>query len=243
MKAIFSGSAFPRRKVDPAFDLRPLLFSLGLEIPDGHFLYCLIQQLSKGYMANSHGIGNDGKKRKYPSVALLGTTIVLLLLLAFSSAIVQTASAITNTQIRFVYQDCGLSSAGCGVGTIICADGTTTGPGPITPAFSVVVNKSPGSPMNGNWSAVIPGAAGLFGDFGQIKTLSFDGTNFTAKGNWQGIEGEGNVVNHSVAICSGEPIDNAKVTFFGQCGGTELKFEAANGVRATIQGQITCTAI
>lgn len=190
-------------------------------------------------MANNHGMGNDGKKRKYFSVAFLGSTMVLLL--AFSTT-VQSASAMTSTQIRFIYQDCGLSSAGCGVGTITCADGTTTGPGPITPAFSLVVSKSPGSPVSGNWNAVIPGAAGLFGDFGQIKTLSFDGTRFTAKGNWQGIEGEGNVVDHSVAICGGEPIGSGKVTFSGQCGGTELKFEAANGVRATIQGQIACTA-
>lgn len=187
-----------------------------------------------------HDVGHHEKRWKYFSVGLLGSAIVFLL--AFSTT-VQSASATTNIQIRFVHQDCGLSSAGCGVGTITCSDGTTTGPGPITPAFSLVVSKSPGSPVDGNWSAIIPGAAGLFGDFGQLKTLSFDGTNFKAKGNWQGVEGEGNIVDHSVAICGGQPLDNAKVTFSGQCGGTEVRFEATNGVKAVIQGIITCTSI
>jgi hypothetical protein len=179
------------------------------------------------------------RTRKCLPAGLLASATVLLL--AFST--IQPASATTNIQIRFVHQDCGLSSVGCGVGTITCADGTTTGPGPIPPAFSLVVSKSHGNPVDGNWSAVIPGAAGPFGDFGQLKTLSFDGANFKTKGTWQGIEGEGNVVDHSVAICGSDPIGNAKVTFSGQCGGTEVRFEATNGVKATIQGDVTCTSI
>lgn len=88
---------------------------------------------------------------------------------------------------------------------------------------------------------MIPGAADVFGDFGDLKNLSFDGANFKTKGDWHGIEGADNIVDHSVAICSNDPIDNAKVIFSGQCGGTEIKFEASNGVVATIQGDITCT--
>lgn len=134
-------------------------------------------------------------------------------------------------RVQFVYEDCGLSSAGCGVGTITCSDGTTTGPGPISLAFGLTVRKSSGNPVQGSWSAVIPGAAGPSGASGTLNTLSFDGTNFKAEGDLSG------------AICEGDPLDNVKVIFSGQCGGTEVRFEATNGVKATIQGDVTCTTV
>ena len=131
-----------------------------------------------------------------------------------------------------MYEDCGLSSAGCGVGTITCSDGTTEGPGPISLAFGLTVAKSSGGVVEGNWRAAIPGAAGPSGASGALNTLSFDGaTNFKTEGDLSG------------AICLGDPMDNVKATFSGQCGGTEVRFEATNGTKATIQGDVICTTV
>jgi hypothetical protein len=134
-------------------------------------------------------------------------------------------------KVQFVYKDCGLSAAGCGVGTLMHLDEITEGPGPISYAFGLTVSKPEGSPASGSWSAVIPGAAGPSGFFGALNTLDFDGTsNFTTTGDYHEANSSG-------------PSGDVQITFSGQCGGTEIKFEATNGFKGTIEGTVICTTV
>jgi WD40 repeat protein len=169
---------------------------------------------------------NDGNKDRIRTLTISSATTI--------TAYYRTEPQ--NLKVEFAYKDCGLSSAGCGVGTITCADGTTEGPGPISLAFGFTVSKSSGNPVDGIWRAVIPGAAGPSGASGALTTLSFDGAA-------NSIKTEGDLSSGS--ICNGDPLpsatNNIKVTFSGVCGGTEVRYEATNGVKATIQGDITCT--
>jgi hypothetical protein len=132
-------------------------------------------------------------------------------------------------KVEFIYKDCGLSSAGCGVGMLTNPDGTTSGPD-ISYAFGVTVSKPSGSPASGSWFAVIPGAAGLSGFFGTLNTLVFNGTSFKTTGDYH------------EAVPSG-PSGDVQAIFSGQCGGTEIKFEATNGFKGTIEGTIVCTTV
>lgn len=134
-------------------------------------------------------------------------------------------------KVEFLYKDCGLSSAGCGVGTLTNPDGTTTGPGPISYAFGLTVSKPDASPASGSWSAVIPGAAGPSGFSGALNTLVFNGASFTTTGDYH------------EAVPSGPPAGDVQATFSGQCGGTEIKFEATNGFKGTIEGTVKCTTV
>lgn len=140
--------------------------------------------------------------------------------------------ASTPNKAEFLYKDCGLSSAGCGAGMLTNPDGTTTGPD-IPYAFGLTVSKPAASPASGSWSAVIPGAAGPSGFFGTLNTLVFDGTsNFTTTGDY-----------HEAVPSGGPSAGDVKATFSGQCGGTEIKFEATNGFKGTIEGTVVCTTV
>lgn len=149
-----------------------------------------------------------------------------------------------SLKVAFKYDDCHLSVTGCGIGSINCSGGEPSSTlAPITPVFNFVASENPSAVIQGNWTAIVPGAASAFLDFGNLTSLSSaDGTNFLIQGSWQGMEGGGNTVDHSVAICDGKMIDGATVTFPGQCGGTEVRFETTNGVKAIVQGKTSCTA-
>jgi hypothetical protein len=182
---------------------------------------------------------DDGSKDRVRNITISqATTIIAYYKIAIPSE---------TLTVEFHHDDCHLSSAGCGIGSINCSGGEpSTTLAPITPALYFKVSKNlisvASDAVKGKWSALIPGAADAFGDIGNFTSLSSDGTKFVSHATWKGIEGTGKLVDHSVAICGPtKDIGSATATFSGQCGGTEVRFETTNGVKAIIQGKVTCT--
>lgn len=136
----------------------------------------------------------------------------------------------------------GCPGIGCGVGEIQCPDGHVETP--YTPFFEFAANKTAtGSHAKGSWEAQQGGQAGGNSDDGTLMKLRFMGDHFVTKGNWTGRSTSmtpSTPTPQTVVLCGGTPLHNTMVVISGDCGATEVKFSATNGVKGTFKGPVTC---
>jgi hypothetical protein len=136
----------------------------------------------------------------------------------------------------------GCPGIGCGVGEIQCPDGHVETP--YTPYFNFAANKTLGHHAKGSWEAQQGGQAGGNSDDGTLMKLRFIGNHFVTKGNWTGHSTSmtpSTPTSQTVVLCSNTPLDHTMVVISGDCGTSEVKFRATNGITGTFKGPVTCT--
>lgn len=138
----------------------------------------------------------------------------------------------------------GCPGIGCGVGEIQCPDGHAETP--YTPFFDFAVNKTGMGyhHAKGSWEAQQGGQAGGNSDDGTLMKLRFVGNHFATKGNWTGHSTSmtpSTPTPKTVVLCGGTPLHHTMVVISGDCGASEVKFRATNGIKGTFKGPVTCT--